>query len=436
MGAHFISFLGTGNYEFCRYTFQENISNPSRYVQHALLEILPPLRNDQTRVSLFLTQQAWEKHWKGNGLSQALSGDFPNVYVNPIRIPEGRSPNELWEIFQILYDQILEGDTIYVDITHSYRSVPMFGISLLSYARTLKQITLGGIYYGAIEALGPLETVKKIPPEERIAPIFDLTSVYSLLEWSTAVHLFLRTGRAEELSDLVRTGLKPILSDPETRRTHDVEAQKLADKLKLISLDFLTNRGEEIRKGEVLNQIHRVFSDLQGKELSLKPMEPLLSRIGEKIGGFRLSDIRNNYRAVEWCIQHGWIQQGITQLQETIITHMLELLNENQKDIPEKEKVAKRDLVSSVFHAKHNPAAQHIYQDCLKKNPHLAKRIMDHPFCEVAALPFNKLRDHRNDINHGGFVEKNIATRFQAQLDEVFKELKLLYKNKFKEDLY
>ncbi len=115
---------------------------------------------------------------------------------------------------------------------------------------------------------------------------------------------------------------------------------------------------------------------------------------------------------------------------------MLELLQEIPKDCSEKEKISKREIVSSVFHAKNNPAAQQIYEDCLKKNPHLAKRVLDHPFCEVAALPFNKLRDYRNDINHGGFVEKNTAPKFQSRLHEAFEELKKRYKDTFREDLY
>ena len=436
MASHLISFVGTGNYETCRYAYQGKTSQPYRYVQAALFEILEPLMMGNTRVSLFLTQQAKAKHWEGNGLSRVLGQQFPYLQINPIDIPEGKSPEELWQIFHIIYSQLNEHETIFVDITHSFRSLPMFGIALLSYARTLKQIQVGGIFYGAIETLGPLLTIKDIPIEKRIAPIFDLTSVYSLLEWSTAVHLFLRTGRADELADIVNTNLKPILSDTNKHSLEVIEAKKLAEKLKTISLDLLTNRGEEIRAGQNFYQIHKVFSELQGKKLTLKPMEPLLERIGEKISGFRFNDIRNNYRAVEWCIQHGWIQQGITQLQETIITHMLELLQENSNNCSDKEKVKKREIVSSVFHAKNNPVAQYVYVDCEKKDPHLAKRIDEHPFCEVAYLPFNKLRDHRNDINHSGFVEQNKASNFQTQLISVFHEFKQRYKDRFKKDLY
>ncbi len=72
------------------------------------------------------------------------------------------------------------------------------------------------------------------------------------MEWSTAVHLFLRTGRAEELAEMVRTGLKPFLSAPGKLNLEDIGAQKLADKLKQISLDLLTNPGRRNPTGRNL----------------------------------------------------------------------------------------------------------------------------------------------------------------------------------------
>jgi len=441
MNSHFLSFLGTGNYETCRYEFKGKISSPVPYIQLALLELLEELQDNQTKVSIFLTQKAREKHWvvSGNssseviGLAAILKNRFPALTVEPIPIAEGRTAEELWNIFTIMYEQIDEGETLYIDITHSFRSLPIFGIALLNYARILKNIRVGGIYYGAFEAMGAPSIVKEIPLEKRIAPVFDLSGVYTLMEWSTAVHLFLQTGRAESLAYLVRTNLKPVLSDPGKRNLEAIGEQKLADMLNIVTLDLLTNRGEELRKGETFFRLQKIFSALQGKSLYLKPLEPLLVQIGEKFSGFSQNDTRNGYRGVEWCIQHGWIQQGITQLQETIITHMLGLLHENLKAIE------KREIVSTVFDAKEKPGDPHAhpgYQDCLRKDPHLTKRIFDHPFCEVAAPPYNKLRKLRNDINHGGFVEDTPAQRFKLKLKEALEDLKKQYHERFQEELF
>lgn len=430
MRNHFLSFLGTGDYEPCRYRLQAQTSSVVTYAQIALLELIPPLQEQDARVSIFLTEHARDKH--SSRLLTQLKEDFPALSIQTILIPEGKTPEELWNIFSIIFEQITEGETIFLDITHSFRSLPLFSLSLLNYSRVIKDIRLGGIYYGAFEALGPRPTVQGMPPENRIAPVFDLRDVYTLMEWSSSVHLFLTSGRAEELAELVRSNLKPILSDPGKRNLEAIGEQKLADMLPSISFDLLTNRGEEIFKGESFYKLHKTFQDLQGRSLNLKPLEPLLAKVSDRLHGFQREDLRNGYRGVSWCIRHGWIQQGITQLQETVLTHLLWLLEENYKDRK------KREIVSTVLGAKDSPtgSADQGYQDCLKRDPHLTKRVFDHPFCKVAAPSYNQLRDLRNDINHGGFTEETSAARFHTKLTEAFESLQNRYRGEFKEELF
>jgi CRISPR-associated DxTHG motif protein len=45
--------------------------------------------------------------------------------VEWVDIPEGRSEQELWEIFDRVASAVDEGDTILLDITHAFRSIPM-----------------------------------------------------------------------------------------------------------------------------------------------------------------------------------------------------------------------------------------------------------------------------------------------------------------------
>ncbi|MFQ3620262.1 MAG: TIGR02221 family CRISPR-associated protein [Spirochaetales bacterium] len=438
MTHHLLSFLGTGNYEPCKYQFKGKSSSVVTYIQLAFLELLEELHSDKAKVSIFLTKKAREKHWESlpnysyshYGLAQYIQKQYPTLCIEAVDIPEGGSPEELWQIFSTIFECIQESETLYADITHSFRSLPMFGLVLLNYARMLKNIRVGGIYYGAFEALGSPAQINAVPPEQRIAPVFDLTSVYSLMEWNTAVNLFLQAGRAEELAQIVRTQLKPILSDPGKRNLEAIGEQKLADMLKIVSMDLLTNRGQDLRKGETFFRLQKTFSDLQGKTLTLKPLEPLLKEVEKKFSRFQMNSIKNGYRGVEWCIQHGWIQQGITQLQETIITHMLELLKEKSNDRE------KRQMVSTLFDAKGNPLGNGKYQHCLEKDPSFTRRVFEHSFCKVAFKPYNQLRDPRNDINHGGYVEQTSAQRFEQNLKEAFEELKNRYREEYGEDLY
>ena len=44
--------------------------------------------------------------------------------VKEVPIPEGRSEEELWQIFDICVAQVAEGDQIILDVTHGFRSLP------------------------------------------------------------------------------------------------------------------------------------------------------------------------------------------------------------------------------------------------------------------------------------------------------------------------
>ena len=52
----------------------------------------------------------------------------------------------IWEFFRQVYDTIDEKDTIYFDITHGFRSLPLAVLSILHYARELKSIEIGKVY--------------------------------------------------------------------------------------------------------------------------------------------------------------------------------------------------------------------------------------------------------------------------------------------------
>src|SRR5690606_7835290 len=74
--------------------------------------------------------------------------------VENIGIPEGHNEEELWEIFKTILDQLEEGDEIILDITHSFRYLPMLTFIIINYARIVKKCSLKAVYYGAFEVLG------------------------------------------------------------------------------------------------------------------------------------------------------------------------------------------------------------------------------------------------------------------------------------------
>ena len=94
-------------------------------------------------------------------------------------------------------------EEIIVDITHSFRSLPMLLITLLNFAKQVKRIKVTGIYYAAFESLGTMSEIAKIQPEDRIVPILNLTSFSQLQDWTNATYDFINYGNVKRFRTLI-----------------------------------------------------------------------------------------------------------------------------------------------------------------------------------------------------------------------------------------
>lgn len=201
MGRHvLLSFLGLSDYEYCFYTYEGKTSSYTRFVQTAVYELL---RGEQPMdVIVFATKEARERNGEDRlrgeeqleGLMTAFRRIAPEANVKMVDIDNGQDERTNWRLFDRIMSEIGEGDTIYFDITHSFRSIPFVALIVLNYARLVKKAEIGAIVYGWFEVLGRPMDVKQMPPEERLAPIVNLTSMASLLDWTNGVDQFLRTG--------------------------------------------------------------------------------------------------------------------------------------------------------------------------------------------------------------------------------------------------
>ena len=96
----------------------------------------------------------------------------------------GINDDELWSIFERyleIAEDIEDGDELYLDITHSFRSLSMMSLVMTQFASSIsdKKFTLKGVYYGMLEYQS--ET------KERIAPIVNLNILFELQEWIRAI---------------------------------------------------------------------------------------------------------------------------------------------------------------------------------------------------------------------------------------------------------
>jgi CRISPR-associated DxTHG motif protein len=172
-----LTFLGTGNYAQTTYTWEDQ-EVTTKYVAAAINEFF-----DIDTVQAFLTTEARDTHWMM--FSKAVKN------AEEVFIPSGRSEEELWQIFEAVVNAVEPGETIVLDVTHSFRSIPLFVFLAGTYLQKSRNVKIGGVYYGAYERDRPR------------SPIFDLTPTLKFIDWLTATDKFLDTGSAKDLGQLL-----------------------------------------------------------------------------------------------------------------------------------------------------------------------------------------------------------------------------------------
>lgn len=426
-----LAFLGTNDYLPCNYLLDGMEVSNVRFVQEALAAILCKDWGEEDEIIVFLTKEAKNKNWVDNGhkdkdgnplQSEGLKHRLEHLNLKadivPRDVPDGRSEYEIWEMFDLVFNQINDGDEIIFDITHGFRSLPMLVIIILNYARALKDIKIKGIYYGAFESLGTLRDVKKMDIVDRNAPIFNLTPFVHLFNWTVAIDDFLTYGDAKDINELTNEELTPILRATEGKDKSAQNLKTLSTKLKKMTELIQTSRGLSVIRDFDFNNLRELIS--YNKESILKPINPLLDKISDKIKGFNNNDIENGYAAVEWCIEHNLIPQGYTILQETMITEIV-AKHFGEAEIANRDK---RELVSQAINIKHRRIPEDKWNKVAESNKDVLLKIMselDDDFIRI----FDSVSQYRNDIDHAGFRDSpHKPEGLNRKLKEYYEKLK------------
>jgi CRISPR-associated Csx2 family protein len=426
-----LAFLGTNDYLPCNYSLDGMDVSNVRFVQEALASILCKDWSEEDKIIVFLTKEAKNKNWADNGhkdrdgkplqrvgLEHRLEQLNLKVSVGTRDIPDGRSEYEIWDMFDLVFNQIQDGDEIIFDITHAFRSLPMLVIIILNYARALKDIKIKGIYYGAFESLGTIRDVEKMHIEDRKAPIFNLTPFVHLFNWTVAIDDFLTYGDAKNINVLTNEGLTPILRATEGKDKSAQNLKNLSTKLKKMTELIQTSRGLSVIRDFDFNNLRELIS--YNKESILKPINPLLDKISDKIKDFNNNDIENGYAAVEWCIEHNLIQQAYTILQETMITEIV-AKHFGESEIANRDK---RELVSQAINIKHRRIPEDKWNKAAENNKDVVLKIMselDDNFIRI----FDSVSQYRNDIDHAGFRDSpHKPEGLKRKLKEYYEKLK------------
>lgn len=436
MARKFISFLGTNPYDSGCYIHKDKSMGEytSQFIQEVLVKTVCKDWNSSDKAIVFVTKESEELNWYNKSdKNRRLKVLLENTQLNtkPVLIPTGQNEEEIWQIFNIIINNIDEGDEIVLDITHALRYIPMLATVVLDYAKVVKNIKLLGIYYGAWDVRDKSTTIPK-------APIFDLAPLIEMQEWSQAVNTFIKYGNSGHLEQISMTNLRPKLSKEIWAR----ETRKFIDSVNNFTMNINTCRGQMIL-GKNANQksIQFVTEDVKknlenvknlDENFQLKPLVPLISKIEESIETFdENSTLNTGLATVEWCIHNHLIQQAYTALEETLKTYICELEGLDANVPYNRETLVNNAIKRALPKARGEEIEADGYIPEDRKEEH--KRMVQ--ISDSLDLEFIRLADgvkaRRNDINHFGFskdaftykaLEKDIENYYNKFLEIIDKK--------------
>ena len=224
-----ISFLGTGpinrDYKEATYRFESGNEYTTRFIAAAISQEYKVDKIILIGTMHSMWECVYDHYSKLNGTynEQILYGIYEQIeqtdHATPIgevvHQPEieaalGRGSKIITTYYGLNEDEIRKnseiilgleqyldaGDELIVDITHSFRSLPLYIMNLLIYLQDVSEtrLTIQHILYGMYE----------VNSEFGYASVVDLKEVLSVNRWISGAYAFKRFGNADQIADLVR----------------------------------------------------------------------------------------------------------------------------------------------------------------------------------------------------------------------------------------
>lgn len=491
MNRHFITVLGTSLYTDCIYEVEgTDFGYRTPFVQMAVLRYIMPVCSEGDRITVLLTEKAEEMNWRTRayteaerrrpamknmqpaageqktGLRELLKREYPDIPIESVRIKEGRNKAETDEIFEAIYGVIRSEETVYFDFTHGLRNLPMQALTVIHYAKVLKDIQVGGMYYGAFE-LG-----ERREDGEYYVNLLDMSACSTILDWTSAAESFIKGGSSNQLKDLYKETVKP--------RKEQKNATQMINRLCDLTSCLNTGRGKydknDTNEKKSIQTAYDKFHDYYEKmcedeqPVSDAPLLRLLDHIRGDVNIFdrkywiekegrriELENTATGMAAVQWAIDKNLTQQGFTALEETIKTWLCESYEIPAGDKEERDGIVGRTLKFMAnqqirkIHPSGGSKEEELSRGALKDRL-LAEFLMDPGFekreseekerylKKIERMVMNlseelldvssAVSDQRNSLNHFGFqmhpagydkLQKNLVKRFE-ELQEIMKQ--------------
>lgn len=243
-------------------------------------------------------------------------------------IKYGLNENELWQNFNTIMeivDILNDGDEIYLDITHAFRSIPLFLYLVIDFMQILnkKKIKLKGLYYGMLEATQDLG----------YAPVVDLNPLFEISSWIRGTHDFINYGNGYLISELIKE------KEGQINESEDISS-KIKNISELVNINYLT---------DLQNQIKNLNLLLNKKYYSIGTITYIFPLLKEFLLRFAEIQTASEFQLElsKWYFENKKYGHGYICLVESILTKLCEVYNLDLENIKNRDKV--KELITNEY---------------------------------------------------------------------------------------
>ncbi|EUB28220.1 MULTISPECIES: TIGR02221 family CRISPR-associated protein [Fusobacterium] len=211
----------------------------------------------------------------------------------------GMNELEIFENFNLiikLQDELEDGDEVYLDITHSFRSNAFWMFLVMNYLTDVqdKNITVKAISYGMLEA-----------QKDGVAPVVDLNAFYKILQWIKGANNLKNYGNSYLIEE-------------------NIENEKLSKKLKNFSDALNMNYIGSLRQS--INSLKKLEDDIDNLEGPAKLIIPKI--IKDFMDRFASEDKDYLFQAklAKWHFEQKRYAMAYININESIIGFILDTL--------------------------------------------------------------------------------------------------------------
>lgn len=217
-------------------------------------------------------------------------------------IEYGLNEEELWQNFSQyigILEYIEDGDTVYIDISHAFRSLALMSFLMVQFGHVIKNkaFEIGGIYYGMLEVASE---------KDGITPVVNLKIFYDLMEWIKAVDAFKNYANGEDIA-------RKLEAIPAYKSEYNI-FRNLTDAMRIANMAAVKQNINTIaRKMDVIENSSNPIIALMGGE-----MKQFITRLDkEKMSDFQLA-------LSDWYCEHKHYALSYMALAEAIVSKSCE----------------------------------------------------------------------------------------------------------------